>query len=448
MKKDLGYGAPGTYLPIITDEEGKPANTPDIYIDDKIYSEKEMVALFRKVNPYRKTREEMDFFPPLTRQNADGYFIAFDRVNTLGGSPLPVGRAGWKYLDEHKLFLTTGIKTIDMYRGLGVAKMLWAKRDSAIFGTNPAIGMASNFSSGWLNYIKSQGWDVDPPVESLPESIQDEVINTLRGDKPRRLISKNIDMAMKKAWEILKMAYVYRGPDIRNEAQYEAASLEGRMLWHSSQYSGYNRRLRAIQSQYTVELTDTENPIYQEMKKYQDLRNFHSRQRQRLKKCIDLGKTECNDYYSLELEGDDRTKQKYRTTPTGKLDPYVELSLEAYNDLTNEQKIKYHRGMNTRGVDAKFHGRMRHRLTNPSRSVQPTFPSPKYDEGKIHRRDYTKEQYLNMSNDDKRRFHNRMRQRPNVDSSLRTWHTRMHNRLYRNADLPTFYSPEHEQEEE
>jgi len=445
LKKDLGYGAPGTYLPIITDEEGKPANTPDVYIDDKIYSEKEMVALFRKVNPYRKTREEMDFFPPLTRQNADGYFIAFDRVNTLGGSPLPVGRAGWKYLDEHKLFLTTGIKTIDMYRGLGVAKMLWAKRDSAIFGTNPAIGMASNFSSGWLNYIKSQGWTVDPPVESLPASIQDEVINTLQGDKPRRLISKNIDMAMKKAWEILK---VDTRPDIRNEAQYNAASLDERRRWHNRQREAYNTRLKALRTQHTVDLTDTENPVYQEMKYYQDMRNFHGRQQRRIARCLGLGKTECNDYYSLELEGENRRTQKYKTTPTGKLDPYVEISLEAYNNLTDKQKINYHMGMMRQGIDKTFHNRMFHRIQRKYKP--PTFPSPKYGGESSEGLEYTKEEYDNMDDKNKREYHGRMASRAKRDNNdeLRRFHDRMRYRLRMNIPLPNYYSPEDEQEEE
>jgi len=208
LKKELGYGSSlsgkSTYLPIVTDDEGKPAVKPDVYIDDKIYSEAEMVSIFQVSNPGRKTREEMDFFPQLTRQNADGYYIMFDRANTMGEEPLAVGRVGWKYLPEHKLYLTTGIKVIDMYRGLGLSRSLWQKRDSAVIKNTPAIGMASNFSESWLKLIQSEGWKVDPPVESLPESIQDEVRETIEGEKPRRLISKNIDMAMKKAWEILK----------------------------------------------------------------------------------------------------------------------------------------------------------------------------------------------------------------------------------------------------
>ena len=208
MKKELGYGSssPGgyIYLPIVTDDEGKPAVKPDVYIDDKIYSEAEMVSIFQVSNPGRKTREEMDFFPQLTRQNADGYFIMFDRANTIGEEPLAVGRVGWKFLPEHKLYLTTGIKVIDMYRGMGLSRSLWQKRDSAVIKNTPAIGMASNFSDSWLKLIQSEGWKVDPPVESLPESIKDEVRETIGGEKPRRLISKNIDMAMKKAWEVLK----------------------------------------------------------------------------------------------------------------------------------------------------------------------------------------------------------------------------------------------------
>ena len=53
---------------------------------------------------------------------------------------------------------------------------------------------------------------------------------------------------MKKAWEILKMprGRPSSGPDFRNEAQYEAASLRERELWHSRQKMAYGRRLRVL----------------------------------------------------------------------------------------------------------------------------------------------------------------------------------------------------------
>jgi len=443
LKKELGTDAKGNYLPLRTDDEGRPVS-PDTYIDDKIYSEEEMVSLFRKVNPGRKTRAEMtDFFPPLTGQDADGYFIMFDRANPLGGEPLPVGRVGWKYLPEHKLYLTTGIKVIEMYRELGLSRSLWQKRDSAIIKNTPAIGMASNFSESWLKLIQSEGWKVDPPVESLPESIQDEVRETIEGEKPRRLISKNIDMAMKKAWEVLKAD---TRPDIRNEAQYEAASLRERMLWHGRQQFGYSKRLQALRTQHTVDLTDIENPVYQEMKQYQDMRNFHGRQVARIKKCLALDKTECNDYYSMELEGDNRKREKLSTTPTGKRNPYEEVSLETYNNLTDRQKLNYHEGMKKEGIDTKFHTRMWSRLINNSK--QPTVPSPKHGGESALNIENTKEEYDNMDKKDKQRFHSRMQNRAKQDEELRRFHRRMSGRLQINSTLPTYYSPEHEQEEE
>ena len=447
MKKELGTDAKGNYLPLRTDDEGRPVS-PDNYIDDKIYSEEEMVSLFRKVNPGRKTRAEMtDFFPPLTGQDADGYFIMFDRANPLGGEPLPVGRVGWKYLPEHKLYLTTGIKVIDMYRGMGLSRSLWQKRDSEIIKNTPAIGMASNFSESWIKLIQSEGWKVDPPVESLPESIQDEVRETIEGEKPRRLISKNIDMAMKKAWEVLKAD---TRPDIRNEAQYNAASLVERRRWHTRQATAYDRRLKALRTQHTVDLTDVENPVYQEMKQYQDMRAFHGRQEKRISRCFVLGKTECNDYYSLELEGDNRRKTKFQTTPTGKRDPYVELSLEAYNALTNEQKNRYHQSMMGYGKDVHFHARMTHRTGSQNKGNLPTFPSPKHGGESIHGKEYTREDYLSMDNDSKRKYHSTMegRFRKIGDIELRNFHAKMRHRIKVNSNLPTYFTPEHEQEEE
>ena len=101
------------------------------------------------------------------------------------------------------------------------------------------------------------------------------------------------EMAMKKAWEILKAD---TRPDIRNEAQYETASLDERRRWQKKQGMAYQKRLNALRTHHTVDLTDVENPVYKEMKEYQDIRNFHFRQEARIKRCLASGKTECNDY--------------------------------------------------------------------------------------------------------------------------------------------------------
>jgi GNAT superfamily N-acetyltransferase len=219
MNKELGFDAGGKgasrFLPIPTDDEGKPANTPDIRISNKVYKEEEMLKVFKVVNPQRKQRKDMEFFPDLTRVNADGYFIAFDHNNTLGGKPLPVGRVGWKYMRQHGVFLTVGVKVIPMYRGLGIAKKLWEMRDRVIFRNRPAVGFLSNFTEGWVNYVKSRNWNIEPPVSTLPESLVADAEKTIteRG-KPRKLITYNMpgeiyeDEAMAKAWDILKMGVI------------------------------------------------------------------------------------------------------------------------------------------------------------------------------------------------------------------------------------------------
>lgn len=217
MKKELGYDASGkqtNYLPIPTDDEGRPANPPDIRFDFKVYSEEQMLQIFKVVNPKRKPRAEMEFFPDLTRVNADGYYIAFDHNNTIGGKPLPVGRAGWKWLRKHKIFLTTGIKVIPMYRGMGIGERLWKERDRVIFRVAPAVGFLSNFSPGWINFVKSQYWNIEPPVSTLPPSLVAEAEKTITDpNKPRKMITYNLpgeiygDEPMRKAWDIIKAPY-------------------------------------------------------------------------------------------------------------------------------------------------------------------------------------------------------------------------------------------------
>jgi len=59
----------------------------------------------------------------------------------------------------------------------------------------------------------------------------------------------------------------------------------------------------------------------------------------------------------------------------------------------------------------------------------------------------SKEEYENMSNDDKRRFHGKMRDRyyrKGGEEDLSNFHGRMRGRLKRNSQLPAYYSIEEE----
>ena len=60
------------------------------------------------------------------------------------------------------------------------------------------------------------------------------------------------------------------------------------------------------------------------------------------------------------------------------------------------------------------------------------------------------EEYENMSNEDKKKYHSRMERRVGKkgDIELQKFHGRQYLRLRRNSSLPVFYSPEHEQEEQ
>lgn len=340
------------------------------------------------------------------------------------------------------------------YRGRGFNTLLDKARMPFIKNLSeskkiPIVLDLSNDSEGRLSKYKSLGFETLNAKDEKHPYIPERHYNTLRSKGRTYAIyvpeSMKEDKAMKKAWLILKAD---TRPDIRNEAQYEAASLEDRKKFHRKQSVGYDGRWKALQSQYSVDLTDVENPIYQEMKYYQDIKNFHNRQLLRLKSCIRLGKTECNDYYSQELEGENRRKLKNQTTPTGKLDPYVELSLDVYNNLTDEQKIKYHASMK-KGKNSAFHRRMYHRLTDVKLNL-PTFPSPEHGGESIKGIEYSKQEYDNMNNEQKRKYHVMMSRRAKKlnDTELAKWYIKMYDRLKENRSLPTYFSPEHEQEEQ
>ena len=114
--------------------------------------------------------------------------------------------------------------------------------------------------------------------------------------------------------------------------------------------------------------------------------------------------------------------------------------------------MKYHKRLSRKYENegnkklAFFHEAMYARLNYASNL--PTFS--KYREGyKAFGKEYTKEEYLQMSNDDKRKYHTRMKHRArksgNID--LYKWYQKMQTRLDRGSKLPTYYSPEHEAEE-
>ena len=233
---------------------------------------------------------------------------------------------------------------------------------------------------------------------------------------------------------------------IETLADYTNASPEERRRYHTSMMNAYYYRLKTLRNSIAnVGETNPNIPLEEDMRKLQEMANFHSRQRGRIK----VGSS-IPDVFSPELE-EQRRKQKLIVTPRGVPNPYTDLSTEEYEQLTNKQKENYHDGRRkaTSGEEKRFHWRMRKRLQD--NSSLPTFPTPDLEgeRNRIYDVNETKEEYDNMSREDKRKDHNKMKSRfyRNNNRELYGFHGRMASRLRTNSPQPTFYSPEHEEEE-
>ena len=238
-------------------------------------------------------------------------------------------------------------------------------------------------------------------------------------------------------YTLKKWQSILKRVDIRSAEQYERASKDDRRRWHTIQAKAYNKRLKNLQKK--VNVTDEKSPLYQEMIKLQELYRFHARQYQRIVKNLNR-----ETFYSLELETN-REQQKGIQTPHGNPMPYQELSQEVYETLTNNEKINYHSGMAklSEGEEKAFHLRMKSRLIYKYTKL-PTFAASKYGGENVRGKTYTREEYENMSNDEKRKYHQNMTHRSfkigERDKGL--FHQRMSDRLRTNNNLPVFYSPE------
>lgn len=233
---------------------------------------------------------------------------------------------------------------------------------------------------------------------------------------------------------------------IENEVQYNNASPEERIRYHRNLSQFYYARVKMLrQTIKNLDNTDPNAPILLELKENVEMRRFHGRQRNRLS-----GKFSIPDVFSPELERE-RLKVKPRTTDRGNLNFRPDLTLEEYQKLDKKQKIDYHQEKSRKSLNEegrKFHSRMRSRLG--SGRTLPTYPTPELGSGRLagYGVSETKEEYDNMSREDKRKYHNKIAVRQkNNNPELAKFHRRMNMRIRDNSSLPTFFSPEHQGEE-
>jgi hypothetical protein len=229
--------------------------------------------------------------------------------------------------------------------------------------------------------------------------------------------------------------------DIRNEREYERASLEDRKKWHSSQGNAYGERWRTMRN---TQVENEDSPMYKEMVELQNLANFHFRQVKRFER-------NAKTYYSKDLEGDNRRKVKTSKSPQGNPIPYTTLSQEVYDTLTDEEKRKYHGSLQSvfqrlKDNDKRnFHARMLRRIGNKSNRA--TYSSSEHGGATLNNRDTSKEEYEGMTDELKLRYHHKLQSRFTRlgDKDKRNFHARMGTRLKNKSKRPIFYSQEEEQ---
>tara|TARA_R100000951_G_scaffold40639_2_gene34388 strand:+ start:2872 stop:3609 length:738 start_codon:yes stop_codon:yes gene_type:complete len=235
---------------------------------------------------------------------------------------------------------------------------------------------------------------------------------------------------------------------IKNEVQYNNASPEERKRYHANLSEFYYARVKMLrQTIKNLDNTDPNAPILLELKENVEMSRFHRRQRGRL-----VQEANIPDVFSPELE-QERKIIKPQTTDRGNRNFRPDLTLEEYQKLDKKQKLDYHmeKGRNSLNEEErKFHQRMRSRLRKNSK--RPTFPTPDLGGESSHGITETKEEYDKMSREDKRKYHGKLARRikinnNNVNNELSTFHSTMYARLHKNIPLPTFFSPEHQEEQ-
>ena len=232
---------------------------------------------------------------------------------------------------------------------------------------------------------------------------------------------------------------------IETLADYTNASPDERARYHRNRESAFKKRLEALRNSIAnVGETNPNIPLEEDMRELQDMVNFHSRQRHRIKRGYSIP-----DVFSPELE-QQRRKMRTQKTPRGVPNPYTDLSMEEYERLTNQQKMSYHKGRarDTSEEEKTFHLRMASRLIIGS--TLPTYPTPDLagEKSTVFNINETKEEYDNMSRESKGKYHSKMTSRFGRENNkeLKNFHSTMYRRIRSNSPLPIFFSPEHEEE--
>ena len=216
--------------------------------------------------------------------------------------------------------------------------------------------------------------------------------------------------------------------------QYYEMNNKNKSNYHSAMATIYRRQLNSLRARHQP-LAAAPETLQNELIDLQKLRNFHGNQVNRIKN------NRAESVFSIEEDKNPPT-DRLQTTPMGNIQSGEwDMTEEEYNAATREEKIKYHDRQNIQNESGRMRG-------------NPNYTAPYNPEDAKSKEEWqtallptpSKGQYENMSNDDKRKFHTRMRDRykKSNEKDLYTFHNKMGDRLKRNSQLPTYYSPEEE----
>tara|TARA_R110002110_G_scaffold14868_4_gene68088 strand:- start:1655 stop:2395 length:741 start_codon:yes stop_codon:yes gene_type:complete len=241
-------------------------------------------------------------------------------------------------------------------------------------------------------------------------------------------------------FDIIKAPNPYGGKwKFLTREQYYEMDDNNKRRYHSGMQNVYQRMLDSLRARHQP-LEAAPETLQNELIDLQKLRNFHSNQKNR-----------SESVFSIE---DDKNPPDYKlqTTPMGNI-KYGESDLteEEYNAATREEKLKYHNRKRFYGRKRMNHNYLLHEREGDRMRSNPNYTSPYNPQDSKSKEDFyfptpSKEEYENMSNDDKIKFHGRMAKRysESGEKDLMKFHRRMKSRLSKNSQLPAYHSIEEE----
>tara|TARA_B100000131_G_C18125691_1_gene614635 strand:- start:10701 stop:11462 length:762 start_codon:yes stop_codon:yes gene_type:complete len=249
-------------------------------------------------------------------------------------------------------------------------------------------------------------------------------------------------------FNVLKMPNPFGGKwkDL-TRSEYYRMDDKNKRRYHAQRHTFYSRQIK--QAVTPRKAGQAPPATDDQIRGLRELQRFHSRQEQRLQH-----KRNKENYFSLEEE-----QNRHMIKPQyDAVEKIPHTTKEMYDNYTREDKKRYWKRLanHLREEYGNEHPKVKWASTTYSRMRSYSNYTPPFEGDELSKvKFYDKylhpdvSEYVNFTNEEKEKYHNRMRQR-NLKSNLELsrWHSKMQHRLLRNLNLPTYPTPEAEKEAE